>query len=45
MRFRLVAFLVRMWFLNAFFRFTFPVPVSDIRFLALEFVFIFGIAF
>ncbi len=41
-RLRLVAFLVRMWRLNACFLFTFPVPVMVKRFLALELVFIFG---
>jgi len=42
-RFRFVVFLVRMWLWNAFFRFTFPVPVREKRFDAPLCVFCFGI--
>src|SRR5687768_18543301 len=44
LRFRLADFLVRMWLLNAFRRRTFPVPVTEKRFFAPLWVFIFGIA-
>lgn len=40
---RSCAFLVRMWRLYAFLLLTFPEPVSEKRFLALELDFIFGI--
>lgn len=43
MRFLLVLFFVRMWLLKACFLLIFPVPVKSKRFLAAEFVFIFGI--
>src|SRR5215207_3490762 len=42
-RFRSADFLVRMWLLNAFRRRTFPVPVTEKRFFAPLWVFIFGI--
>src|SRR5215217_5986036 len=42
-RFRFEVFLVRMWLLNAFERFTFPVPVTEKRFFAPRWLFIFGI--
>src|SRR6476659_11008635 len=42
-RFRLEVFLVRMWLLKALFRFTLPVPVTEKRFLAPRWLFIFGI--
>src|SRR5262245_7350910 len=41
-RIRFGDFFVRMWFLNAFFRRTFPDAVRRNRFAALRFVFIFG---
>jgi len=41
-RFRFDVFLVRIWLLNALFRFTFPVPVTENRFAAPLWVFIFG---
>jgi hypothetical protein len=43
-RFCFVPFLVKMWLLKACFRLIFPVPVNLKRFLALPFVFIFGMA-
>jgi hypothetical protein len=42
-RLRFLDFLVRMWRLNAFWKVILPVPVTLNRFLALEFVFTFGI--
>src|ERR1044071_6828210 len=42
-RFRLEVFLVRMWLLKALFRFTLPLPVTEKRFLAPRWLFIFGI--
>src|SRR5688572_5852615 len=41
-RFRFDVFFVRMWLLNAFRRRTFPVPVTEKRFFAPLWVFIFG---
>src|SRR5688500_8505169 len=41
-RFRLDVFFVRIWLLNAFRRRTFPVPVTEKRFFAPLWVFIFG---
>ncbi len=43
-RFLFDVFLVRMWLLNAFIRFTLPDPVIEKRFFAPLWVFIFGIA-
>jgi hypothetical protein len=43
LRLRLVAFFVKMWLLKACLRLIFPLPVIVNRFLALDFVFIFGI--
>lgn len=40
---RLVDFFVRMWLLKACFLLIFPLPVTVNLFLALDFVFIFGI--
>src|SRR5687768_13148315 len=42
LRFRFEDFLVRMWLLKALFRFTFPEPVMENRFLAPRWLFIFG---
>ena len=44
LRFCLVPFFVRMWFLKAFLRFIFPLPVTLNRFLAPDFVFNLGIS-
>jgi hypothetical protein len=43
LRLATVDFLVRIWRLNACLRLIFPVPVSENRFLAPEFVLFFGI--
>lgn len=43
LRFRFFDFFVRMWRLNDFWCVILPVPVTLNRFLALEFVFTFGI--
>src|SRR5215207_11740914 len=44
LRFRFADFLVRMWLLNALRRRTFPAPVTEKRFFAPLWVFIFGMS-